>query len=142
MQDRCARCQRDPYEAIGVRWGPLTGRQFWRNIGWRLLIALPFVGWVLWEEPESLVRVMQLSGWAQVVLGALLAVGGLVIGYHLWLTWRAAHVALVLTPSEVWLLQRRGGRSTSSVWGGTSAYRPNLCGGSACWKRWGRSRTW
>jgi hypothetical protein len=110
MQDRCARCQRDPYEAIGVRWGPLTGRQFWRNIGWRLLIALPFVGWALWREPEGLLRLMQVSGWAQVLLGALIAIGGLVVGYHLWLTWRAAHVALVLTPSEVWLLQRRGGR--------------------------------
>jgi len=110
MQDRCARCRRDPYAAIGVRWGPLTGRQFWRNIGWRLLIALPFVGWALWREPEGLLRLMQLSGWAQVLLGALVVIGGLVVGYHLWLTWRAAHVALVLTPAEAWLLQRRGGR--------------------------------
>ena len=68
LQERCARCQRDPYEAIGIRWGPLTGRQFWLNIGWRLLIMLPLVGWALWEEPESLVRLMQLSGWAQVLL--------------------------------------------------------------------------
>jgi hypothetical protein len=104
------RCQRDPYEAVGVRWGPLTGRQFWLNIGWRLLIVLPLLGWALWEEPESLVRLMSLSGWMQVVLGVLAVVGGWVVGYQLWLTWRAAHVALVLTPAEAWLLQRRGGR--------------------------------
>jgi hypothetical protein len=46
----------------------------------------------------------------QVVLGVLAVVGGWVVGYQLWLTWRAAHVALVLTPAEAWLLQRRGGR--------------------------------
>ncbi|BCW95809.1 MAG: hypothetical protein KatS3mg018_1291 [Fimbriimonadales bacterium] len=110
LQERCARCKNDPFEGVGARMGPLSGRQFLRNFGWRLLIALPFLGWLFWQESGRLQRLGDLPGWAQVGLGALVAVALLVMGYHLWLTWRAAHVALVLTPAEAYLYQRRGGR--------------------------------
>ncbi len=110
LQERCARCGRDPFAGIGVRLGPLSGRQFLRNFGWRVLIALPFLGWLLWRKSAHLPHWESLSSWAQLGLGALIAAALLTMGYHLWLTWQAAHVALVLTPAEAWLYQRRGGR--------------------------------
>lgn len=110
LQERCPRCQHDPFDGVGVRWGPLTGRQFWINFGWRVLLAASLLGWMLWKQPDLLGDALSLTGWAKLAAGLLIAVGGLVLGYHLWLTWRAAHVALVLTPAEAWLLERRGGR--------------------------------
>ncbi|MCX7992570.1 MAG: hypothetical protein N2651_02750 [Fimbriimonadales bacterium] len=110
LHERCRRCGNDPFAGIGVRLGPLSGRQFLRNFGWRLLIALPFLGWFLWREAERIPHWQSLPNWAQLGLGALIASAILTIAYHLWLTWQAAHGALVLTPAEAWLYQRRGGR--------------------------------
>lgn len=110
MQERCARCFHDPFEGVGVRLGPLSMRQFLRNFGWRLLIALPLLGWLFWREGDRLARWYELPGWVQIGLGALLAAALLTIMYQLWLTWQASQAALVLTPAEAWLYQRRGGR--------------------------------
>jgi hypothetical protein len=110
MQERCARCLHDPFEGVGVRLGPLSVRQFLRNFGWRLLIALPLLGLLFWREGDRLTRWYELPGWAQTGLGALLAAALLTITYQLWLTWQASQAALVLTPAEAWLYQRRGGR--------------------------------
>ncbi|MCS6918477.1 MAG: hypothetical protein NZM28_01760, partial [Fimbriimonadales bacterium] len=112
LQERCARCGNDPFEGVGLRLGPLSGRQFLRNFGWRLLIALPLLGWLLWRESDRMLlwKWENLPAWAQLGLGVLIASAILTVGYHLWLTWQAAHVALVLTPAEAWLYQRRGGR--------------------------------
>ena len=110
LQEQCLRCQHDPFDGVGIRWGPLTERQLWINFGWRVLLAASLLGLMLWDKSELLGDVLSLTGWAKLVVGVLTAVVGWVLGYHLWLTWRAAHVALVLTPAEAWLLERRGGR--------------------------------
>lgn len=110
LQEQCSRCRHDPFAEIGTRLGPLSSRQFLRNFGWRLLIALPLLGWFLWRESDRLPSWMSLPAWVQMGLGTLIAIALWTMVYHLWLTWRAAHVALVLTPAEVWLLQRRSGR--------------------------------
>ncbi|OYT73983.1 MAG: hypothetical protein CFK48_00375 [Armatimonadetes bacterium CP1_7O] len=110
MQERCARCLHDPFENVGVRLGPLSTRQFLRNFGWRLLIGIPFLGWLFWREGDHLTHWYELPRWAQLGLGVLIAAALLTFLYQLWLTWQASQAALVLTPAEVWLYQRRGGR--------------------------------
>lgn len=110
LQERCPRCQHDPYDGVGVRWGPLTGRQLWESFRWRGLVAILLLGWILLNKSELGGDVLHITGLAKLAIGMLFAVVSLVVGYHLWLTWRAAHGALVLTPAEVWLLERRGGR--------------------------------
>ncbi|GIV04752.1 MAG: hypothetical protein KatS3mg016_0327 [Fimbriimonadales bacterium] len=111
MQERCTRCLHDPFDGVGVRLGPLSMRQFLRNFGWRLLIAMSLLGWLFWHEGDRLAHWYELPGWAQVGLGVLTAVALLTILYQLWLTWQASQAALVLTPAEAWLYQRRWGRT-------------------------------
>lgn len=110
LQERCPRCGNDPFTEVGLRLGPLSRSLFLRNFGWRVLIALPLLGWLWWRESVRLPKWESLAGWAQVGLGALIVAALTTMGYHLWLTYRAAQVALVLTPAEAWLYQRRGGR--------------------------------
>lgn len=110
MQERCARCQHDPFEGVGARLGPQSLRQFLRNFGWRFLVGISFLGWLLWREGDRLAQWDALPSWAQFALGVLIAAALLTAMYQIWLTWQASQVALVLTPAEAWLYQRRGGR--------------------------------
>lgn len=110
MQERCARCLHDPFENVGIRLGPLSMRQFLRNFGWRLLIGMSILGWLVWREGDFLVQWYKLPSWAQIGMSVLIAIALLTLMYQLWLTWQASQVALVLTPAEAWLYQRRGGR--------------------------------
>ncbi|MCS6922780.1 MAG: hypothetical protein NZM10_00220, partial [Fimbriimonadales bacterium] len=46
LQERCRRCGQDPFAEVGTRLGPLSARDFWRKVGWRLMLALPLLGWL------------------------------------------------------------------------------------------------
>lgn len=88
----------------------MSSSQFLRNFGWRLLLLVPLLGWVIWREGEYLPELWQQSLWAQMAIGGLVVIALIVAVHQLMLVWRAAHTMLVLTPSEAWLFQRRGGR--------------------------------
>lgn len=110
LQERCARCGADPFEGVGERLGPLGARQFWRGLGWRVLIGLPLLVWFFWDEWERLPSWSSLPGWAQLAVGTLGAIAVITMLRQIWLMWQASQVALVLTPAEAWLLKRSGGR--------------------------------
>lgn len=110
MQERCRRCGADPFAGVGERLGPLSTRQLWLGLGWRVLVGLPLLGWLFWSGRERLPNWTALPNWAQLTLGVLGAIVIVSVLRQIWLIWRAAQVALVLTPNEAWLLQRRGGR--------------------------------
>lgn len=93
-----------------MRLGPLSRSQFWRNFGWRLLLLAPLLSWAAWREMENLPNLLQQPLWAQVGIGTLALTALILAAHQLVLVWRAAHTMLVLTPSEAWLFQRRGGR--------------------------------
>lgn len=111
LAERCPRCRQDPFAAVGMRLGPLSWTQFWRGFGWRLMLFGPLVGWLAWRKQGTLLAPLALPWWAQLALGILVLIALITFGHQLWLNWQAAHVALVLTPSEAWLFQRRGGRT-------------------------------
>ncbi|MCS7300944.1 MAG: hypothetical protein NZ556_05250 [Fimbriimonadales bacterium] len=110
MQERCARCGSDPFGGVGERLGPLSVRQFWRKMGWRLAVAIPLLVWIFWDGASSPFPFVNLPLWARAGLEAMLTLAVITVLYQLWLTWKALQGALVLTPAEAWLYQRRGGR--------------------------------